>query len=133
MEKNNKIVWITGASSGIGAALAKIYAEKGVKLILSSRRLAALEQVKSECKNSKNIKILPVDLSDFDAAPAKVQNAFDFFGKIFQKLCPKPFEYFVILYPYSSVPHTRIQDSCGRYSKHVKRKLEGSTFNAFSI
>ena len=82
MKKNNKIVWITGASSGIGAALAKIYAEKGVKLILSSRRLADLEQVKSECKNSKNIKILPVDLSDFDAAPAKVQKAFDFFGKI---------------------------------------------------
>jgi short-subunit dehydrogenase len=82
MEKNNKIVWITGASSGIGAALAKIYADKGVKLILSSRRLAALEQVKSECKNSKNIKILPIDLSDFDAAPAKVQKAFDFFGKI---------------------------------------------------
>ncbi|MCH1453398.1 MAG: SDR family NAD(P)-dependent oxidoreductase, partial [Flavobacteriaceae bacterium] len=48
MEKNKKTVWITGASSGIGAALAKIYADRGAKLILSSRKVAALEQVKSE-------------------------------------------------------------------------------------
>jgi dehydrogenase/reductase SDR family protein 7 len=82
MEKNKKTVWITGASSGIGAALAKIYADRGAKLILSSRKVAALEQVKSECQNPENIKILPIDLSDFDAAPAKVQKAFDFFGRI---------------------------------------------------
>ena len=82
MKKNKKIVWITGASSGIGAALAKIYADRGEKLILSSRRVDALERVKSECQNPENIKILPIDLSDFDAAPAGVQKAFDFFGRI---------------------------------------------------
>lgn len=82
MKKNKKIVWITGASSGIGAALAKIYADRGEKLILSSRRVDALERVKSECQNPENIKILPIDLSDFDAAPAGVQKAIDFFGRI---------------------------------------------------
>ena len=36
MKNTNKIVWITGASSGIGAELAKIYSHRGIKLILSS-------------------------------------------------------------------------------------------------
>ena len=82
MKKDEKVVWITGASSGIGAALAKIYAEKGTKLILSSRRVPDLEKVKSECPNSENVKILPIDLNDFDKAAVEVQKAFDFFGTI---------------------------------------------------
>ena len=82
MKKDEKVVWITGASSGIGAALAKIYAEKGAKLILSSRRVPDLEKVKYECPISENIKILPIDLNDFDKAAVNVQKAFDFFGTI---------------------------------------------------
>lgn len=82
MKKDEKVVWITGASSGIGAALAKIYAEKGAKMILSSRRVTDLEKVKSECPISENVKILPIDLNDFDKAAVKVQKAFEFFGTI---------------------------------------------------
>ena len=82
MKKDEKVVWITGASSGIGAALAKIYAEKGTKLILSSRKVPDLEKVKSECPISENVKILPIDLNDFDKAAVEVQKAFDFFGTI---------------------------------------------------
>ena len=82
MKKDEKVVWITGASSGIGEALAKIYAEKGAKLILSSRRVPDLEKVKSECPISENVKILPIDLNDFDKAAVEVQKAFDFFGTI---------------------------------------------------
>jgi dehydrogenase/reductase SDR family protein 7 len=44
----DKVVWITGASQGIGEALAKQYACLGAKLILSSRRPFELERVKSE-------------------------------------------------------------------------------------
>jgi dehydrogenase/reductase SDR family protein 7 len=44
----DKVVWITGASQGIGEALAKEYARLGAKLILSSRRPFELERVKSE-------------------------------------------------------------------------------------
>ena len=58
MKTKKKVVWITGASSGIGAALAKIYSTKGVNLILSARRKNELEKVKTECANSENIKIL---------------------------------------------------------------------------
>ncbi|MEK9603926.1 MAG: SDR family oxidoreductase [Flavobacteriaceae bacterium] len=79
---DEKVIWITGASSGIGAELAKVYAQRGVKLILSSRNVSALEKVKSVCVNSKNIKILPLDLNDFDSAVANVKKAYDFFKRI---------------------------------------------------
>ena len=42
----NKVVWITGASSGIGEALAKAFASDGAKLILSARREDELNRVK---------------------------------------------------------------------------------------
>ena len=82
MKNTNKIVWITGASSGIGAELAKIYSHRGIKLILSSRNFRALERVKSECYYPENIKILPIDLNDFYAAPALVKKAYNIFGRI---------------------------------------------------
>jgi len=37
-ELQNKVVWITGASSGIGEALVKLLSKEGAKIILSSRR-----------------------------------------------------------------------------------------------
>ena len=82
MKNTNKIVWITGASSGIGAELAKIYSHRGIKLILSSRNVRALERVKSECYFPENIKILPIDLNDFYAAPDLVKKAYNIFGRI---------------------------------------------------
>ena len=44
----DKIVWITGASSGIGEALAKAFAAEGAHIILSGRRTEALEKVAGE-------------------------------------------------------------------------------------
>ena len=82
MKQNKKVIWITGASSGIGEALAKIYSERGQRLILSSRRESSLEEVRLKCSNPDNIKILPLDLKDFDDATVKVEKAYDFFGRI---------------------------------------------------
>jgi len=82
MKNTHKIVWITGASSGIGAEVAKIYSRRGIKLILSSRNVAALEQVKYKCYYPENVKILPIDLNDFYAAPALVKKAYNIFGRI---------------------------------------------------
>ena len=82
MKNTNKIVWISGASSGIGAELAKRYSHRGIKFILSSRNVRALERVKSECYYPENIIILPIDLNDFYAAPALVKKAYNIFGRI---------------------------------------------------
>ncbi len=77
----NKIVWITGASSGAGEALAYAFADAGAKLILSARRREELERVKSNCK-SDEVQILPLDLEKHDELPQKAQKALNMFGKI---------------------------------------------------
>lgn len=78
---NGKIVWITGASSGIGEALAYELARRNCKLILSARNIKALEDVKSKCSTAEVV-ILPFVLSDFDNAKNHVENAIAAFGKI---------------------------------------------------
>lgn len=63
----DKIVWITGASSGIGEALAKVFAMQGAKLVLSARRMEELERVMKECNlSNENCLILPLDLQNLE-------------------------------------------------------------------
>ncbi|KAK9735828.1 hypothetical protein RND81_04G231200 [Saponaria officinalis] len=65
-EIEDKVVWITGASRGIGEVLAKQFASLGAKLILSARNEAELERVKSELSGKyvpNEVKILPLDLA----------------------------------------------------------------------
>ena len=81
MKIDKKTVWITGASSGIGEALAYELASKNCNLILSARNEKALEQVKLKCK-SNNVQLLPFDLVDFDNAKNTVAKAIALFGKI---------------------------------------------------
>ncbi|MFM6954487.1 MAG: SDR family oxidoreductase [Sphingobacteriaceae bacterium] len=83
MKAKSKIVWITGASSGIGEALAYAYSQQGAKLIISSRNKDRLYEVKAACKgNPLNIHVLPLDLDELDALPKKVADALKIFGKI---------------------------------------------------
>lgn len=79
---NGKVIWITGASSGIGEALTYALDKKDCKLIISARDETALERVKSNCQNSGNIKILPLDLANFDEMPGKVEQALSHFQKV---------------------------------------------------
>lgn len=60
----NKVIWITGASSGIGEALAYELARRGALLILSSRRADVLEAVKSRCERPGEHLVLPMDMTD---------------------------------------------------------------------
>lgn len=79
----NKVIWITGASSGIGKALAYNLAERGAKLILSSRKEGKLNKVKKGCHtDSSNIKVLPLDLTDTRQLQKKASKALSYWGKI---------------------------------------------------
>ncbi len=83
MKYTNKTVWITGASSGIGEALAKAYYNDGANLILSSRREDALKNVKFDLGNDDTrIKILTLDLTKSDTFATKTADALSFFGTI---------------------------------------------------
>ena len=73
-----KVVWITGASSGIGEALAYALDKKNCKLIISSRNEAALKKVKDNCTHKNNIAVLPLDLGDFNNMNQKVEEAVAF-------------------------------------------------------
>jgi short-subunit dehydrogenase len=75
-----KIVWITGASSGIGEAVAKSFARRGARLVLSARREAELERVRETLVNAQQHLILPLDLADSGAMPAAVQAVRERFG-----------------------------------------------------
>lgn len=77
---NDKVVWITGASSGIGEALARVYSEAGAKVILSGRRLVALQEVASSLPN--DAKVIPFEVTDYEALPAKVEEAWVWQGKV---------------------------------------------------
>ncbi|MBA3706508.1 MAG: SDR family NAD(P)-dependent oxidoreductase, partial [Bacteroidetes bacterium] len=61
----NRVIWITGASSGIGEALAYACADEGAQIIISARREEELKRVAANCKTDlKNIFILPLDLEN---------------------------------------------------------------------
>ena len=82
MSFSDKIIWITGASSGIGKALAIALSNQNAKLILSSRKKDGLKLVKNECKNSDNVKIITLDLEDYSNLQSKADEAIAAFGKV---------------------------------------------------
>ena len=77
----NKVVWITGASGGIGEALAYAFAAAGAVLVLSARRVTELERVKANCGNAV-VHVLPLDLAAGETLPAKYAWVLQTAGKI---------------------------------------------------
>ncbi len=83
MELKNKIVWITGASSGIGEALCYKLNQAGAKLIISSRSTEGLYLVKNKCtKNQLDIHVLPLDLENTLELEDKAKAALNIFGRV---------------------------------------------------
>lgn len=81
---NGKVIWITGASSGIGEALTYELAKKGNKLILSARRKEELERVKGNCPAlaQPDIRILPLDLGELSTLNLSAEAAVQLFGHV---------------------------------------------------
>lgn len=71
IELHGKTVWITGASSGIGEALAYRLAARGAKLVLSARREDRLRAVAARCNTE--VEVLPLDLSAVDTLAATTE------------------------------------------------------------
>lgn len=80
---NGKVVWITGASSGIGEALAGEFAKESAKLVLSARRINELERVKAKFNlNKSNCLILPFDLAETSDIQNLTNQVISHFGTI---------------------------------------------------
>jgi dehydrogenase/reductase SDR family member 7B len=79
-DQSGKTAWITGASSGIGAALAKAFLAGGGYCVLSGRNVEALEAAAGDAKD--RCMILPFDTVDYAAIPALVERAIGFRGQV---------------------------------------------------
>lgn len=82
-DKGKRIIWIIGAGSGIGCALAIELSKQGHQLILSGRREGYLQNLKSESIN--DAMVLPVDITNIDQlndAYTKIKNEFGFIDSI---------------------------------------------------
>lgn len=83
-----KVVWITGASSGIGKYLAIALAENNVKLCISARRVAELYQVKEQCLlkstklQSNDILVLPMDMLELNRHEEHFNRILSHFGQL---------------------------------------------------
>lgn len=77
-------VWITGASSGIGAACACRYAAEGARLVLTSSSAERLDEVAGKCRASgaEDVIVLPYDLTCLNDIDSLVKKAWGAFGGI---------------------------------------------------
>ena len=78
MSENQKKIWITGASSGIGKALAEKFASEGWRVAVSARRKEILE----EMANNENISSYPLDVTSQDQVNDISSKIIDNFGGI---------------------------------------------------
>jgi dehydrogenase/reductase SDR family protein 7B len=79
----DKVVWITGASSGIGEALAKEFGKREARVIISARSEDKLWKVAAETKLADlDLMVLPFDLNDTSKATALAAGIINKFGRI---------------------------------------------------
>ncbi|YAF98285.1 MAG: SDR family oxidoreductase [Nodularia sp. CChRGM 3473] len=79
----NKVIVITGASSGIGEATAKLLAQNGAKVVLGARRTEKLEAIVKEIREQGNsAEFKAVDVTDREDVKAFIHFALDKFGRV---------------------------------------------------
>lgn len=80
----NKVALITGASRGIGAAVAQAYAAAGAQVVLLARSVERMEQIDDKIRQAGGLPavIVPCDLREFDTLDAIGPNLYERFGKL---------------------------------------------------
>lgn len=86
-ELKGKVVWITGASSGIGEALAYLLASNGVKLVISGTNKSRLEEVRKQCilcgqLEENDVLVLGFDIKNFSEHQKQLNSVISHFKKI---------------------------------------------------
>jgi gluconate 5-dehydrogenase len=81
---DNRVVVITGASSGLGKQMAEGFAKQGASLAILARRLERLEEIKKDLEEKYNIEVLPVtcDVTSTDSINEAAKTVEDHFGKV---------------------------------------------------
>ena len=78
MSENHKKIWITGASSGIGKAVAEKFANEGWKVAISARR----KEILDDMSNHQNIFSYPLDVTNQDQVDNVFKKIINEFGNI---------------------------------------------------
>jgi short-subunit dehydrogenase len=79
----DKVVVITGASSGIGKALAYEFGKKGAKIVLASRNLSKLEEIGSDLKtHGVKALVIKTDVTDEQNCRNLIERTIEYFGQI---------------------------------------------------
>ena len=81
MQIKDKVVWITGASSGIGEALAYRISQMGGLVVLSARNQEKLEKIAEKAGHEKCM-ILPLDMTDRDSFSFALERVIDKWGRV---------------------------------------------------
>jgi dehydrogenase/reductase SDR family protein 7B len=82
MRYDESVIWVTGASSGIGQAVAREVLGRGARVIASARNVAALERLQQESPDPAAIHVLPLDLTDSAAIAKASRDALAVWGRI---------------------------------------------------
>jgi uncharacterized protein len=82
MRLQGQVVVITGASMGIGEAIAKVFADEGAQVVLSSRNVERLEAARERVGNLERTVAVACDVSDPAQAKALLQTTLERFGRV---------------------------------------------------
>src|SRR5512142_3397195 len=82
MRLQGQAVVVTGASMGIGEAIAKLFAEEGAHVVLSSRSLDRIEAARQRIGNLDRTMAIPCDVSDPQQSKLLLERTLERFGRI---------------------------------------------------
>ena len=77
-----RVVWVTGASSGIGEALVHAFDRRGDAVVLSSRRGDRLAEVRDSCRHPERHAVVPLDLADPGTLETAAERVLGRFGRV---------------------------------------------------